>query len=230
MGKKRFLRILAIIVGILGLGILIAIAIPLVNYQRISSLKYPKLLSPIPDKGSSLSSNEEGDLTRASNWFVGGAKSEDFSSTSVSFYTISIPKLKIDSASVAIGGEDLSKSLIHYPGTALPGQKGNAVIFGHSVLPLFFDPKDYLTIFSTLPNLNKGDEINVNFDGISYKYRVETMFEVLPTDLQVLDQDKSDSFLTLVTCVPPGDPRKPRRLIVRARIVPLAQINENFRN
>ena len=47
------------------------------------------------------------------------------------------------------------------------------------------------------------------------------MFEVYPTDIQVLQQDNSDSFLTLVTCVPPGDPRKPRRLIVRARIVPL---------
>ncbi len=46
------------------------------------------------------------------------------------------------------------------------------------------------------------------------------MFEVLPTDIQVLDQDTTDSFLTLVTCVPPGDPRKPKRLIVRARVIP----------
>ncbi len=228
--NKVLLRVVSVALGIFGLAVLVAIVVPLINYQRISSLKYPRILSPIPDKGSSQSSGEEEDLTKASNWFVGGAKSEVFSSSSVSFYTISIPKLKIDSASVAIGGEDLSKSLIHYPGTALPGQKGNAVIFGHSILPIFFDPKDYLSIFSTLPNLNKGDEINVNFDGISYKYRVESMLEVLPTDLQVLDQDKSDSFLTLVTCVPPGDPRKPRRLVVRARIVPLAQINENFRN
>ena len=60
----------------------------------------------------------------------------------------------------------------------------------------------------------------MDYDGISYKYRVETMFEVLPTDIQVLDQDTTDSFLTLVTCVPPGDPRKQKRLIVRARIIP----------
>ncbi|MCJ7805357.1 sortase [Patescibacteria group bacterium] len=229
MKKKLLSRIFAGVLGIFGLAILIAIIVPLANYQRISSQKYPKLLSPIPDKGGS-TLGEESDLTKASNWFVGGAKSGDFTSSSVSFYTISIPKLKIDSASVAFGGEDLSKSLIHYPGTALPGQKGNAVIFGHSVLPLFFDPKDYLKIFSTLPSLNKGDEILVNYDGVSYKYRVETMQEILPTDLQVLDQDKSDSFLTLVTCVPPGDPRKPFRLIVRARIVPLAQTNANTWN
>ena len=37
----------------------------------------------------------------------------------------------------------------------------------------------------------------------------------------VNSQNVSDSFLSLITCTPPGDPRKPRRLIVRARIVPL---------
>ena len=88
-------------------------------------------------------------------------------------------------------------------------------------MPIFYNPKDYLSIFSLLPTLKKGDEIFVEYDGISFKYEVETMFEVLPTDLKVLDQDTTDSFLTLVTCVPPGDPRKPKRLIVRARVVPL---------
>jgi len=121
---------------------------------------------------------------------------------------------------VAIGGEDLSKSLIQYPGTATPGKRGNAVIFGHSILPIFYNPKDYLAIFSTLPTLKKGDEILVSYDGVSYKYLVEDMFEVLPTDIEVLEQNTSDSFLSLITCVPPGDPRKPRRLVVRARIVP----------
>ena len=46
------------------------------------------------------------------------------------------------------------------------------------------------------------------------------MFEVMPTDIQVLDQNYSDSFVTLVTCVPPGDPSNPKRLIVRAKVVP----------
>lgn len=229
MNKKLLLRILAVILGILGLATLIAIVVPIANYERISAQKFPELLSPIPDSGGPTIPGEK-DFTKASNWFIHGAKSSDFSSSSVSFYTISIPKLKIDSAAVAIGSEDLSKSLVHYPGTALPGQKGNAVIFGHSVLPLFFDPKNYLTIFSTLPTLNKGDEIVVNYDGVEYKYRVEDMLEVLPTDLQVLDQDTSDSFLTLVTCVPPGDPTLPMRLIVRARIVPLKEANANTWN
>ena len=58
----------------------------------------------------------------------------------------------------------------------------------------------------------------VNYDGITYRYVIEQMFDVLPTDIQILEQDNSDSFISLVTCIPPGDPRNPRRLIVRARI------------
>jgi sortase A len=75
-------------------------------------------------------------------------------------------------------------------------------------------------MFSLLPTLKKGDEINIEYDGVSYVYKVENMFEVMPTDIQVLDQDYSDSFVTLVTCVPPGHPSDPKRLIVRARVVP----------
>jgi sortase A len=138
--------------------------------------------------------------------------------------------LGIKKATIAIGGEDLSESLIQYPGTALPGKNGNAVIFGHSILPQFYDPEDYLSIFSTLPTLDEGDEIQLDYDGVVYKYIVENMFEVLPSDIEVLEQDRSDSFLTLVTCVPPGHPLKPKRLVVRARIVPIEQANANISN
>jgi sortase A len=133
---------------------------------------------------------------------------------------MSIPKLRIENATVQIGGEDLNQSLIQYPGTALPGRPGNTVVFGHSILPIFYNPKNYIAIFSLLPTLKKGDEITINYDGIAYYYTIEEMFEVGPTDIQVLDQDPSDSFVTLVTCTPPGDPRNPKRLIVRARVIP----------
>ena len=218
MNKKLIIRISAMVSAISGAVILTSVIFPIFLYGSVSRLKFPKLISPIVEtKGSSLT---EIDLTRASNWFPDGAKKEEFLRPNVSFYTISIPKLKIENAVVAIGGEDLSKSLIQYPGTALPGKRGNSAIFGHSILPQFYNPKNYLAIFSTLPMLDIGDVIKIDYDGISYQYRVESMFEVMPTDIQVLDQDSSDSFLTLVTCVPPGHPLKPQRLVVRARVVP----------
>ena len=191
---------------------------PIISYNTNFKPNYNTLISPVTEKDEANVS--EVDYTQASNWFVGGAGKGDFVSENVEYYTLSIPRLKIENATVAIGGEDLSSHVIQYPGTALPGKRGNSALFGHSILPIFYDPKNYISIFSLLPTLKSGDEINVNYDGVSYKYRVETMFEVLPTDIQVLDQDTTDSFLTLVTCVPPGDPRKPKRLIVRARIVP----------
>ena len=209
MKKNIFLKIIAMVWAISGIVILVGVIWPIVSYQTVSKEKDQNLLNPVVD------------LTKASNWFVGGKGSSAFNQSKVSYYNLSISKLKIKDAIVAIGGEDLSKSLIQYPGTALPGKKGNAVIFGHSVLPIFYDPQKYISIFSTLPSLKIGDDVLIDYDSVSYKYRVESMFEVYPTDIQVLQQDNSDSFLTLVTCVPPGDPRKAKRLIVRARVVPL---------
>jgi sortase A len=227
MTQKTILRIAAVISGISGIVILTGVIYPIVSYNSTYSQNYTKLVSPITGTTEKVqgvitttTTGSKVDYTQASNWFPGGATKEDFSTSKVDYYTITIPKLKINSMSVAIGGEDLSKSLIQYPGTALPGKRGNAAIFGHSILPIFYDPKNYISIFSLLPTLKKGDLIYINYDGVSYTYRVETMFEVMPTDIQVLDQDSTDSFLTLVTCVPPGDPGDPKRLIVRARVVP----------
>lgn len=227
MTQKTILRIAAVISGISGIVILTGVLYPILSYNSTYTQNYTKLISPIEGTTqkvqgvvTSTVTNNTVDYTQASNWFPGGAKKEDFSNSKVDFYNITIPKLKINSMVVAIGGEDLSKSLIQYPGTALPGKRGNSVIFGHSILPIFYDPKNYISIFSLLPMLKKGDLIYINYDGVSYTYRIEIMFEVMPTDIQVLDQDSTDSFLTLVTCVPPGDPGDPKRLIVRARVVP----------
>ena len=71
--------------------------------------------------------------------------------------------------------------------------------------------------------MKANDEILINSDGLNYLYRVEDVFEVKPTDIQILEQNTSDSFLTLVTCVPPGHPLRPKRLVVRARLIPLAE-------
>lgn len=216
------IRIFSVISAFLGITLIASVIFPLFSYQ-LEAQRFKDLISPVPGLVKSVSSGEEvskGDLTKASNWFVGGAPEESFEGSKVSFYTISIPKLRIENATVAVGGNDLSKSLIQYPGTALPGKRGNSVIFGHSILPQFYNPKDYISIFSTLPTLRKGDEVIVNYDGIVYEFRVEEMFEVKPTDIDVLEQNLSDSFITLVTCVPPGHPLKPKRLIVRARLVP----------
>jgi len=140
-------------------------------------------------------------------------------STKVNTYTVSIPKLKIENALTIIGGDDLNEGLVHYGGTGLPGEFGTAVIFGHSTLPQFFSPTNYKTIFSLLPTLEVGDEVNITYDGVAYRYVIYEMVVTDPNDLSVLEQRFDDSYITLVTCVPPGTYWK--RLNVKAKLATL---------
>lgn len=211
--SRNFLKSsIGILLYLAGAAVLYIVVSPVIIYE-LSNQRFDGYISPIP-----ANAEESIDLTKASNWFPTGQK--DFGDSKVSHYTVSIPKLRIKDATVAIGGEELADSLIQYPGTAAPGKIGNSVIFGHSILPQFYNPEDYMAIFSLLPTLRKGDLINVRYDGIGYTYKVEDMFEVRPEDIQVLDQNDHDSYLSLITCTPPGHPLKPKRLVVRAKLVP----------
>lgn len=156
------------------------------------------------------------DYTDSNTWFPDShrpaAKAEsDFT------YSLTIPDLGINNSTVVTTHTDLKKSLIHYPGTALPGDLGNTVIFGHSVLPQFYNPKNYLTIFSTLHTLKKGSEIVITSDNVIYRYVITDMYEVTPENLTPLAQSFDSRRLTLITCTPPGTYL--RRLIVKAELI-----------
>lgn len=166
------------------------------------------------------------DYTNLSNWFPATATPEELSQASASaqaaFYTVDIPKLDITAANVAVGGTDLNKSLIAFPGTALPGEYGAPVIFGHSVLRQFYNPSEknsrrYNSIFSTIMTLKVGDEIFVTHDGIKYTYIVQEKTEVKPTDVYILNQKYDAKRLKLVTCTPEGTYL--RRGVVTAELV-----------
>lgn len=215
---SNWLKILPIFSIILGLILISSVVYPVLSYQLLKTPRFQSnLLSPLANSTSfsPVVLGEEMDLTRISNWFPSAPKQVKISSR-ITDYALTIPKLRINEAAVKIGGENLGISLIHYGGTTLPGEAGNTVVFGHSVLPHLFNPHNYLTIFSTLPTLKTGDAIYVNYDGIEYKYRVFEMIEVGPNDVSILGQRYDRSILTLVTCVPPGTYW--RRLAVKARL------------
>ncbi len=172
---------------------------------------------------SSKYSNNLRDFTQASLWFPSAAKVVNTASLPSKEYTISIPRINIYDAKVTVGGEDLSKSLVHYQPVSMPGSLGNTVIFGHSTLPQLYNVNDYKTIFTYLPSLNKGDAIKVSLRNTTYEYVVEEMFVVKPDQVSVLDQTNDSSTLTLITCVPPGTFWN--RLVVRAKLQsPSAQL------
>lgn len=139
------------------------------------------------------------------------------------YFYLSVPKLGIEDALVKTNSQTLnpSSSLGHYPGTALPGERGNAFIYGHSVLPWFFNPDNYKTIFSTLGELEPGDEFIITYNNRQYTYAVESLEEVPTSQVEPLAEIKpkflNESTVVLMTCSPPGT--KLKRLLVNGVLV-----------
>lgn len=107
----------------------------------------------------------------------------------------------------------LTEGVVHYPGTARPGQAGNFFVTGHSsYYP--WAPGKYKTIFARLPELKPGDEYWVYYKGDRHRYIITEKREVLPSDVTVLDQPENKRIATLMTCTPIGTTL--RRLIVQA--------------
>lgn len=160
------------------------------------------------------------DSFQPSSWFPQAKPfTQEISSSNLKTYTISVPKLKIDTATVEIGGDDLKKSLVAWPSSAVPGNYGTNIVFGHSELPQFANAKDYSGIFTHLMELADGDTIFVDYDGVRYKYLVFDQQVIDPDNLSVLEQRFDNRYLTLITCVPPGTVWK--RGVVRAKLVSL---------
>jgi len=211
--NKTVAIVISIVLLTSGLGLLIWSLLPILMFELYYGPQFGNILTPLPD--TSVSSISERlpkilgfniiDYTQASVWFpkATGIPPVASESQGTESYSLSIPKLGIDNANVVVGGDDLTKSLVHFVGP-LPGANGNPVIFGHSTLPFLYDPKNYKTIFTKLPNLKKGDEILVRSDSIQYRYIVSDMKITSPDDLSVLNQTYDGSYLTLITCVPPG--------------------------
>jgi sortase A len=229
--KRRFVftfRLAPTLTSVVGITLLFSVLWPIFEYEyhsrsRANYLTETGLITPLVE-GTSMALAagprvvSDTDYTKASNWFTAMPQ---FQGNSVQgppkYYVISVPKLKIDEATVIVSSDDLSKSLIQYGGTALPGEPGSPVIFGHSILPQFFNPKNYMSIFSTLPTLNAGDDIIITYDGVVYTYRVYNKVEVYPDNVSVLEQNYDTKEIRLVTCVPPG--LKTRRLVVMAKLI-----------
>ncbi len=116
----------------------------------------------------------------------------------------------------------LRKGVVHYPQTALPGQPGNVVIFGHSS-GQWWAKGDYKFVFTLLDKLKQEDLIYIDYQGTRYIYRVYDSIVVKPSDLSVLNQG-SKNILTLITCTPVGSSTS--RLVVRAQQI-LPKVGNN---
>ncbi len=107
----------------------------------------------------------------------------------------------------------LQNGVVHYPGTAKPGQFGNVFITGHSsYYP--WDPGQFKDVFALLGKLEKGDQFIVYYDQKRFAYKVYDKVEVQPDNVSVLEQPNDKKLATLMTCTPVGTAL--RRLIIKA--------------
>jgi len=145
---------------------------------------------------------------------------------------IIIPKLNLNvpivippnDALIAEDWENLEKAIqaglqdgvVHYPGTARPGQAGNFFVTGHSSYFPWAEGS-FKSVFARLHLLKPGDEYWVFYRGDRYRYIIQSKKEIRPSDVSVLDQPINRRIATLMTCTPVGTTL--RRLIITAQEV-----------
>ncbi len=119
---------------------------------------------------------------------------------------------------------DLQSGVVHYPGTAMPGQIGTTYIAGHSSnYP--WAKGSYNRIFSTLGNLGNNTSFSLtvtqtNGKTAVFHYVVVNRQQYAPTD-QAQFQNTGKSLVALSTCWPVGSTAK--RLVIFGELTQVEQ-------
>lgn len=226
---KVKLRITGVGLSFLGLLIVCYIFTPILAYQLFYAPIFAaqRIIAPIPPNTlisamtNSLSSittiSDPVDFTNAENWFPKYKQSSNKDKNQkIAYYTLTIPKINVKNALVSTVDNDLALHLVNFGGTAVPPERGTAVVFGHSTLPWLFDQNNYKTILANAHEISVGDMLIATVNNIEYMYRVYSVTVVDPDDISVFDQRNDNSYLTVVTCTPPGTVLY--RLVIRSRL------------
>jgi sortase A len=96
----------------------------------------------------------------------------------------------------------------HWPGSALPGERGNTVFPGHRVT--------HSHPFLDIDQLAPGDEVTFRMAHGTFTYAVTGTQIVVPTDMWVVDQTEEKT-MTLIACHPKHSARQ--RIVVKGNLV-----------
>ena len=199
----------------LGVFILIQVLMPLLEYKIWEIAIYNQNISLVsPDPGQKVLGIS---IQSKNNFPAIVSNSKRAIPPSYQSFILSIPSLKLENIKVTVDTNDFEQNLAHLPGSALPGEKGNVFITGHSSLPQLFRPGNFKAIFAHLPEIKKGNSIILDAGGQRFEYVVSGLKIVDPKETWVINPpEENGRYLTLMTCVPPGLYLK--RLIVLAEI------------
>ena len=133
---------------------------------------------------------------------------------------IDAPVENPDSTDIATLDEALLLGAVRYPNSAVLGQEGTVLIFGHSsYLPVVYN-RAYKA-FNGIQNLKTGDIITVSSVSTQYRYRVTGVRQADASE-DVVELPAAGRHLALVTCDSFG--RKTDRFIVTADFVETAPL------
>jgi sortase A len=125
-----------------------------------------------------------------------------------------IPKINVDVPiiwdAVAADQNSLNAAMdkgvawFNIPGaSARPGEKGNFAVSGHSSND-WLDKGDFKFIFARLEQVQVGDVVYANYNGVRYTYNITKKIVVKPTDVAALTTPTDKPEITLITCTPLG--------------------------
>ena len=110
--------------------------------------------------------------------------------------TIEIPKIGLNHRIFhGISMRNIDNGPSHWPGTALPGEAGNAVFAGHRVT--------HSHPFRNIDQLANGDQVHFTVQGVRTTYVVTSHEVVTPKGLHIV-QPTPEPTATLFACHPPG--------------------------
>ncbi len=99
--------------------------------------------------------------------------------------------------------KELEEWVVRYPGSAIPWEKWNAFVFGHSSnFPWI--AWEYNDVFSRLWQVEEWDIVFSYYWQKKYTYKIIEKAVIKPTEVDILKRNKDVSELTLMTCWPIG--------------------------
>ena len=121
---------------------------------------------------------------------------------------LNIPKINLEIGIIeGVSYEDIKYVVGHFPGSPMPGEKGNFSIAGHRI-------SYFGQAFKDIDKIEKGDKVKVTYNGKEYTYEVTDMYEVTPNETEALNPTK-DATITIVTCTTDAK----NRVIVKGKLV-----------
>ena len=114
---------------------------------------------------------------------------------------LEIPKIGLKRGFYNVGSKynDVQYNVTMVSGSTPPSEgNGNLILMAHS-------GDSWISYFAYLYRLNVGDDCYITLSGVTYHYQIVNIYDVNKSGMMVLDYDRNQMNLTLITCTKNND-------------------------